>query len=80
MVLTSKVIPEKLANDIINDLWSSITRTAKTVSLQGEEVCIAVNLQDLNVKLLGNASKGVLHVPYAKHKNRIDILLASILF
>ena len=66
MVLTSKVIPEKLANDI-SDLWSSITSTAKTVSLQGEEVCIAVNLQDLNAKfkevqqLLGNASKDVLH-------------------
>ena len=38
MVLTSKVVPEKLASDIIEELWLGITDTSKTVLLPGEEV------------------------------------------
>ena len=67
LVLTSKVVPEKLASDMIYDLWLDITDTSKVVSPQGEEVCIAITLQDLNTKFkrvretIQNASKDVLH-------------------
>ena len=63
----TQVVPEKLASDIIDDLWLDITETSKTVSPQGEKVCIAITLQDLNTKFKRvretsqNASKDVLH-------------------
>ena len=61
---------------MIDDLWLDITDSSKTVSSQGEEVCITNTLQDLNAKFkwvqetiqnarvqetIQNANKGVLH-------------------